>query len=287
MLFKGERILKKSLKTVLSIVLALTMLTAMAVTAMASIGTARYDNFAVTAGDIEWKFIPSGNGFHVFNEKENFYLTGDGNIVTFTSDASVVWTYEQRTDLDRVGTGMTLFNSAGNVPLRYSPNMQRFSNRRAITEVVLFEKQVSGGNYVYNRVDTVTPNETYLIVGMNSDAPHGPMALVNVITIDSQGSIDGNAFAVTITNDSITFGEAASATAETPATTETPPATTETPPATTTETPPAQTQTPPATTVDSGKADNVNASDSALMGVAFAGIVIAAAAIAVIKKVKS
>jgi hypothetical protein len=155
---------------------------------------------AVTAEDIEWRFIPAGDGaYHLQSVATGAFLRVNGDTLAMGENGST-WIFG---DHGEAGDP-TMWSPENDAPLRYSPNMSRWSARRAFVHIGLFEKQGAG----YSRVTSVTDNAIYIIVGMSSDDGI-PKALSNFLETNDGNNMGG--VAVPISGDAIIFGTPAPA----------------------------------------------------------------------------
>ena len=97
----------------------------------------------VTVADIEWTFVPAGDGsYHVQSVGSGKYLGRSGDAIAMV-DSPVGWIYEIRGEdgLD----DYALYSPELGAPLRFSPNMSRYSLRTPFTYIGLFEKTEAEG----------------------------------------------------------------------------------------------------------------------------------------------
>ena len=157
----------------------------------------------VTVADIEWRFVPAGDGgYHVQSAANGKYLGRSGDAIAMV-DAPVSWVYEVRSEDDL--NNYALYSPELGAPLRFSPNMSRYSLRTPFTYIGLFEKNEAegGGGTRYLKVTEVKDNAVYIIMGMVSD-DGVPKALTNFLETQDGSNMGGAA--VDIINDEyITF----------------------------------------------------------------------------------
>ena len=151
----------------------------------------------VTVADIEWTFVPAGGGsYHVKSVGSDKYLGKSGDAIAMV-DSPVGWIYEIRGEdgLD----DYALYSPELDAPLRFSPNMSRYSLRTPFTYIGLFEKTEAegGGGTRYVKVTEVKDNAVYIVMGMTSD-DGVPKALTNFL--ETQDGNNMGAAAVDIIN---------------------------------------------------------------------------------------
>ena len=157
----------------------------------------------VTVADIEWTFVPSGDGaYHVKSVGSGKYLGKSGDAIAMV-DSPVGWIYEIRGEdgLD----DYALYSPELDAPLRFSPNMSRYSLRTPFTYIGLFEKTEAegGGGTRYVKVTEVKDNAVYIVMGMTSD-DGVPKALTNFLETQDGNNMGGAAVDI-VNGEYITF----------------------------------------------------------------------------------
>ena len=188
------------MKKTLSSIIVCALITAICILPAAALETA-VENQPVTIGDIEWRFIPAGDGvYHLQSVATEQFLRVNVDALEMGAEPHG-WVYGEHDE----ASDTTMFSPDHDAPLRYSPNMSRWSARRAFTYIALFEKMTAegAGGTRYIRANEVTDNAVYIIMGMDSD-DGVPKALSNFLETNDGVNMGGVAVDI-INGEYITF----------------------------------------------------------------------------------